>query len=405
MGLLSSGVWLTASRVRAIATISGVLGAAMIAFLAVAGEGTLDSFGQPIGTDFSAFWHAGRIANGGNPAAAWDLDVLNAHVRATHVGSDFATAWVYPPVFLLIASPLAVLPYLPALLVWQLLGVAVILWALSAILKDWRAVLVCLASPLTPMVLGHGQNAFLTAGLLGLGLVSLTQARSAGAGAFGGLVYKPQLALQLAPLLLFTRNWAAIGASLLVAALMVGASLIVWGADAWLAFAESASLPRRYMEEGAVGYYKSASLFSMARHWGAPLAFAYLVQAVGALAGMVLLWRLRAAPPLVLCAAACAAIALSTPYLLDYDMTVVGLGAVFLYAEARETGFLPFEKTALAYIWTAPWFGRQAAEIAYVPLLPLSMLLLAALAYRRAMNPAAGVEAARTPSPAGEARA
>ena len=115
MGLLSSGVWLTARRVRAIATISGVLGAAMIAFLALAGEGTLDPFGQPIGTDFSAFWHAGRIVNGGNPAAAWDPDTLNAAVRATHVGSDFATAWVYPPVFLLAAAPLAELPYLPAL--------------------------------------------------------------------------------------------------------------------------------------------------------------------------------------------------------------------------------------------------------------------------------------------------
>ena len=65
-------------------------------------------------------------------------------------------------------------------------------------------------------------------------------------------------------------------------------------------------------------------------------------------------------------------------------MTVVGLGAVFLYAEARKTAFLTFEKTALAYIWVAPWFGRQAAELAYLPLLPLSTLLLAVLACRRA---------------------
>ena len=66
------------------------------------------------------------------------------------------------------------------------------------------------------------------------------------------------------------------------------------------------------------------------------LGFSYLLQAMGAAAGMALLWRLRAASPFVLCAVACAAIALSTPYLLDYDMTVVGLGAVFLYAEARK---------------------------------------------------------------------
>lgn len=387
--MLASGVWLTGSRVRAIAVISGLFGAAMLAFLALAGEGTLDPFGQPIGTDFSAFWHAGRIANGGNPAGAWDLELLNSSVRATHAGSDFATAWVYPPVFLLVASPLAALPYLPALLVWQLLGVVLIIWALSAILKDRLAVLVCLASPLTPMVLGHGQNAFLTSALLGGGLLALAADRPGRAGMFGALACKPQLAVQVAPLLLFTRNWRAIGASLLVSAILIGASLLLWGADAWLAFIDSTSLPRRFMEEGAVGHYKSASLFSMARHWGTGLGFSYLLQALGAVAGMALLWRLRAASPFVLCAAACAAIALSTPYLLDYDMTVVGLGAVFLYAEGRRTTFRDYEKAALAYIWIAPWFGRQAAQIAYLPLLPVSMVLLAALAYRRAMNASA----------------
>jgi len=271
--MLASGVWLTASRVRVIAVISGVLGAAMLAFLALAGEGTLDPFGQPIGTDLSAFWHAGRIANGGNPAAAWDLETLNAAIRATHVGSDFATAWVYPPVFLLVAAPLAALPYIPALIIWQSLSVALIVWTLKAILRDRLAVLVCLASPLTPMVLGHGQNAFLTSALLGGGLLALTRGRAGRAGLFGALACKPQLALQVAPLLLFTRNWRALIASLLVSAILVGVSLLLWGTGAWLAFLESASLPRRFMEEGAVGYHKSASLFSMARNWGAPLGF------------------------------------------------------------------------------------------------------------------------------------
>lgn len=86
MEMLASGIWLTAGRVRAIAVISGVFGATILAFLALAGEGTRDPSGQPIGTDFSAFWHAGRIANGGNPAAAWDLETLNAAIRATHAG-------------------------------------------------------------------------------------------------------------------------------------------------------------------------------------------------------------------------------------------------------------------------------------------------------------------------------
>lgn len=382
--MLASGVWLTASRVRAIAVISGLFGAAMLAFLALAGEGTLDPFGQPIGTDFSAFWHAGKIANGGNPAAAWDLEVLNASVRATHSGSDFATAWVYPPVFLLVAAPLAALPYLPALFIWQLLSLVAVAVALNAILKDRLAVLICLASPLTPMVLGHGQNAFLTAGLLGLGLVFLTQARAAGAGAFGGLVYKPQLALQLAPLLLFTRNWRALAAAAISAMLLIGISVCLWGLEAWAAFIESTATSRQFMEEGAVGFHKSASLFSIARLWGAPISWAYALQVAGAVGGIALLWRLRSAPPFLLCAGACAAVGVSTPYLLDYDVAVTGIGAAFLYAEAHRPGFLSYERTILAYVWIAPWFARQAAEVAGLPLLPVSTLLVALLALRRA---------------------
>jgi hypothetical protein len=85
-----------------------------------------------------------------------------------------------------------------------------------------------------------------------------------------------------------------------------------------------------------------------------------------------------------LCAGACAAVGVSTPYLLDYDVAVTGIGAAFLYAEAHRPGFLSYERTILAYVWIAPWFARQAAEVAGLPLLPVSTLLVALLALRRA---------------------
>ncbi|WP_426693219.1 glycosyltransferase family 87 protein [Sphingomonas sediminicola] len=389
--MLSSGAWLTPERVRMVALVSGIAGLAMLLFLYFGGQGTLDPFGQPIGTDFSAFWHAGRLANDGSAPSAWDVTALNAEVRVTHPGSEFATAWVYPPVFLLIASPLAMLPYLHALAIWQAVSVLLLAAALKAILTDWKSVAVCLASPLTPLVLAHGQNAFLTAALLGAGLASLAVGRGTGAGYFGGLAYKPQLALQLAPFLLFTKNWRALGVAFTVAALVIALSWLLWGTEAWLAFAASASATRHFMEEGAVGLHKSASLFSLARMWGAPVGPAYLIQALSALSGLALLWKARHAPPFVLGAAACVAIALSTPYLLDYDIALVGLGAVFLFAEGRRTSFLEYERTALAYIWATPWFARQVAEVVHLPLLPISMVLLAVLVFRRAVLARSGL--------------
>jgi hypothetical protein len=239
-------------------------------------------------------------------------------------------------------------------------------------------------------VLANGQNSFITAALLGGGLLLSERKPGIAGGLLGGLVYKPQLAIVLGPLWLFTRNWRALAGSIIAALALIGLSIAIWGADCWPAWQGSLRYGRYYMEQGAVGFYKSASLFSMARMWGATVPIAYAVQAAGAIAGIALIWTLRAAPPLVRAAATCAAAAISTPYLLDYDMAVIGLGGAFLYAEARKHGFRSFERSAFAFIWIAPWISRPAAEYARLPLGVTSLLLLTLLAWRRS---------ARVPAP------
>ena len=378
------GGWLTQERVRRIAIINAVGGAAMLLFLLVTARDTIDIFGRPLGTDFSVFWNAGHLANEGRAASAWSPAVLNAAAHRFHGGDVGDSAWLYPPVFMLVASLLAMLPYVWALILWQLLSVAVLAAALALIVRDRLAVLICLASPLTPLVLAHGQNAFLTAALLGGGLVLIERRPGIAGSLLGALVYKPQLGLMIAPLLIFTRSWRTIAAGALTVTILCALSYALWGTAAWHAFFASLHLGRSFMEVGAVGFYKSASLFAMARQWGAPVALGYVIQAVGALGGIALIWRLRSAEADIRAAGTCAALALSTPYLLDYDMAITGVGAVFLYACAARSRVLDYERTALAFIWAAPWFARPAAQYLTLPLGPLAMLLLAGLALRRA---------------------
>jgi hypothetical protein len=384
MGRLNTGEWLDRNLVWRVAMINAAIGAAMLLFLTVTATGTVDVYGRPLGTDFSVFWNAGHLANGGQAPAAWDPNVLNATAHRTHGADVGDSAWLYPPVFLLIASPLAALPYVPALILWQVLSLAALAAALCCILPDRRAVLVALASPLTPLVLTHGQNAFLTAALLGGGLALLGRMPWRSGGLLGCLLYKPQLGIILAPALLFTRNWRAIVAAGVTASLLGLLSLAIWGPDAWAAFLGSLRLGRGFMELGAVGFHKSASLFAMTRQWGAGVGLSYGVQAIGMVAALVVVWRLREADADVRSAGVCAAVALSTPYLLDYDMATVGIGAAFLYAAGARTQFLPYERSALALVWIAPWFSRPAAQFLTVPLGPIVMILLAALALRRA---------------------
>ena len=67
-----------------------------------------------------------------------------------------------------------------------------------------------LAAPVTLICLTHGHNGFLTALLLGGGLMLLDERPFVAGLLLGCLIYKPQFALVLPPLLLAGWNWRAI---------------------------------------------------------------------------------------------------------------------------------------------------------------------------------------------------
>jgi len=107
------------------------------------------------------------------------------------------------------------------------------------------------------------------------------------------------------------------------------------------------------------------------------------VQALGFMAGLLIIFATRKSSPNLRNAAVCVAATLSTPYLLDYDMALAGFGAAFLYAEGVRSGFLSYEKSILAFIWIAPWFARPASLYLWLPLGAIAMTLLAAMIARR----------------------
>ena len=383
---VASGDWLTRKLATRGALASAAVGVGMLLFLWLTAHGTVDAYGRALGTDFSVFWNAGHLANTGHAVDAWDVGKFNTAAYATHGAQVPASAWLYPPVFLFVAATLALLPYAVALLAWQLVSLGLAGSALAAILKDRRAALVALATPLTPMLLAHGQNAFLTAALLGFGLVLLDRRPVLTGACFGLLVYKPQLALMIGPLLLLGKHWRTIASAALVALALIAASTLIWGVESWQAFLGTLPASRSYMESGITDFYRSASLFAAARRWGAAVPLAYCVQALAFAAALSLIVATRKSPANLRNAAVCVAATLSTPYLLDYDMALAGFGAAFLYAEATRTGFSTYEKSILAFVWIAPWFARPASLYLWLPLGATAMVLLAVLIARRAAS-------------------
>jgi hypothetical protein len=247
--------------------------------------------------------------------------------------------------------------------------------------------LLALGAPVVLVCLTHGHNGFLTAALLGGGLLLLDRKPLLAGLLFGCLIYKPQFALAVPLLLLAGGHMRAIAGAAAAAALLAGATLAIWGWPVWQAFLDSLPLTRQIViEQGETGWHKIQSPFAWVRMWGGALPFAYAVQAVATLVALgAVVWLTRAARPNLRNAAVCAAAMLSTPYVLDYDLVVLGLGAAFLAADAIERGWLPWEKSLLALCWLAPLVSRTLAETALIPLGQASIGILLALAVRRAL--------------------
>lgn len=389
MGALSSGEWLTAERASRIAFVAPLVSVAVISFMVSSSSGTLDWMGRPLGTDFSQLWTAGRMTLDGRAAEVWNWDAHRAVQLAVHgPGLKEWYGWHYPPPFLLVASALATLPYLPALVAWQAATALPFAWLMRRFTERREAWLFVLAAPVTLVCIMHGHNGFLTALLLGGGLVLLERRPYLAGLLIGCLVYKPQFALVLPLLLLALGNWRAILGAAASSLLLIGLTLAIWGWPVWQAFIDSLPLTRAIvLEAGATGWEKIMSPFAAVRSWGGPVGVAYAVQAVATLAAIAAtLWLARTARPDLRNAAVTAAVLVATPYVLDYDYVVLLAGVAFLWRDATRHGWLSWEKSALALVWIAPLVARNVAAVTLVPLGLLTAILVLALAVRRRLR-------------------
>ncbi|WP_114951357.1 glycosyltransferase family 87 protein [Sphingosinicella terrae] len=385
---LADGSWLTADRVRAVARVAGAASLLFLLFLLLTSQGTLDRWGRPLGTDFSNVWTAGRMAIEGRAADAWDWGAHHRVQQEAHADREVPFyGWHYPPPFLLVAALLGFLPYLAALAVWQGASLAGALAVVRRILPHRDALPPVLAAPVVLVCLAHGHNGFLTAALLGGGLLLLERRPLLAGLLLGCLVYKPQFALIIPPLLLVTRNGRAFAGAAFSSGALVALTLMLWGWPVWQAFLDSLPLTRQIViEAGATGWGKIQSPFAMIRMWGGGVDLAYAVQGMTSAAAIgAALWTARFAGPGPRGAAVAAAAILSTPYVLDYDFVLLGIGCAFLVADGRQRGFLGFEKSLLALVWIAPLFARPLATLTLVPAGQITALIVLALAVRRAV--------------------
>ncbi len=387
--IVRSGAWLTAERVRVYTVIVFALGLFAILTLLATLNGLNDYQRRPLGTDFSNVYAAGKYVLEGKPAAPFSPQLQYEKEQSIFGADTPFYGWHYPPVFLALAAALALLPYFAALAAWQLATLVLYLWNALAIVRDPRAFLPALAFPAVFINLAHGQNGFLTAALLGGGMLLMDRTPILAGMMLGLLVYKPQFALLVPLALAVSARWRVFWTAAATVIAVCAATYFAYGAAVWDAFFESLAFTRTVvLEEGGTGFYKIQSAFAAVRLWGGPVALAYAAQATVVLAVaffLVRIWRSESALAFKAAALIAGAI-LATPYALDYDLVVMGPAIAFLAAYGLKRGFLPYEKSALAFCWLAPLIARSAAQFIGLPLGLIALLILFALAYRRAVS-------------------
>jgi hypothetical protein len=339
----------------------------------------------PLTTDFASFYAAGKLAAAGTAQLAYDQVAHQAaEWAATEPGVQYQF-FFYPPVFLLLAAPLAWLPYMVAFAVFEGGTLLLYLAALRPIVRPtgWRWLVPALGFPAVFWTLGLGQNAFLSAALFAVGTRLLDRRPALAGAALGCLIFKPHLGVLIPVALLAGRHGRALLGATAGAGGLILMSWLLFGTATWTAFIAAFTGAHGTYENGRIELAGMITVFGAARLLGVPTAFAYGAQALAGVAAAVvvaiLFWR--RAPLPTRAAALIAGTLLAVPVLLLYDLMPLAVAGAWLLADARATGARKGELPTLLGCYVTPLLCRSIGlgfNVGVAPLASVATLIAAA---------------------------
>jgi arabinofuranan 3-O-arabinosyltransferase len=329
-----------------------VANAVYLAASFVQGSWLIDPSGQAIATDFVNVWAGGRQALDGAPQAVYDVALhKGAEDAALGHGFEGDYPWIYPPTFLLAAMGLALLPYIPAQLLWFGLTFPAYVAAIRGVIGHRIGIFLACAYPGIVANAMVGQNGFATAALLGGALVCLERAPLL-AGCFIGLLsFKPHLGVLLPLVLVAGGYWRVLVAAAVVTVLMAAASWGAFGGATWEAFLHALPVASQAsLTEGRADWAKLQSVFGLVRMAGGPEGLAWAIQiGLAAIVTVLLVAMWRSKLPYELKAAALVTgTLLATPYIFLYDLVALAIPMAFLLRMQADSGEVPGEMLGLA---------------------------------------------------------
>ncbi|MDR3509947.1 MAG: glycosyltransferase family 87 protein [Caulobacteraceae bacterium] len=385
---LRQGDWLTLERVKRLAIVFAALSFTVLCLDAWAHTrfGVVNAGGEQLGRDFVNYWSGARLALHGNAGLAYRINDFLAYERSLTAPNAEFKWYGYPPVAMVLAAPFGALPFIPAFALWTVTGWGVLAGMLTRRLGAAFAVIAVLGAPAFMLNAMSGQNGAFSAALLAGGVLLLDRRPLLSGVLFGLLCYKPHMGVLIPVALIAGGRWKATAAASAAVIGVVCASVLLVGWQPWVAFLHNAPFHRQILEGQPGIWFRMPSLYLAGRLIGAPSGLAYAAQALsalGAAAVVIAIWRGGASTTLK-GAGLMVATFLATPYVWDYDMVVLLFAAIWVWMEAEQGRWPPWEKSALAVVVAAPVILPIFSTFAHLQFGPLVLWCMLALILRRA---------------------
>jgi arabinofuranan 3-O-arabinosyltransferase len=350
----------------------------------------VDNTGTRVLFDFTEFWIAGTQALHGEASLVYDplqFMEIQAAVAGPAAFNGAYPVLPYPPIFFLIMTPLAMLPFVVAFLTFNFATLLGYLGTVFLIVRRQPSIALVLASPFSVLNFLQGQTGFLRASLVGAALLTLERQPLLAGIFIGCLAYKPQLGVLFPVALVAARQWRAFISAGTTVTVLAGLSVACFGISPWESF-----LPALFAYADTIfgevppkwTYHQTVYGLVSFLHGNATLAwFAQTCTAAGVAVIVWLVWRSPMRYSLK-AAMLSAATLLATPYGWACDFTVIGITLAYLVKDQIQWGLLIGEQTIFVALVAAGL--AMLVGLGSPPLGPVMIIALIGIILRRAFR-------------------
>lgn len=350
----------------------------------------------PQGSDFMAFWSAGRMAMEGHAAAAYDPVALGSVQAEAGRGEVFA--FVNPPPLLLAIWPLGAMDYPFAWIAW--VAVTYALWLIATRRLYADLALPIAAFPGALVAAWHAQTGFLTSAIQAAAVGALRDRPFRAGLCVGALIVKPHLAVLFPVALLAGRQWRAITGAATSSFGLLLLAWLVFGTDTMLSYPRSWAVSDHLLRTGSdVFFLRQATIYAMARvaFTGHIAAVLQTLSSLGVVAITWLAWA-RQGPIEGKVALLFAATPLATPYLFNYDLPFLAIAICWLVKSLEPDALGGWSRPVLLALYVSPLVTRAMALPLGINLMPLVSLVMVALIWSRLQGTAGPEKVRREPA-------